>query len=208
MKLITIIALFGMAVRLAAADKPTDPLAGAFFSPEIVLMARDQIGLTEAQREAFRTRVEKTKLRSDELTQQLGRESAALATLARKDRVEEAALVEQLDKVLDAERDLKHLHLGLLAFIKNLLTPEQQSRLRELTKDGAAPLVEAMRNRLTEKVGRVQEGMKKWVAKGRDPSEIGKTMEEKIKPLIEGGKPFDADAELDRVLEQLKQGAN
>ncbi len=172
-------------------------------------MARDQIGLTEAQREAFRARVEKTKPRSDELTQMLGRESAtALAMLAKKERVEEAALVGQLDKVLETERDLKRLHLGLLAFIKNLLTPEQQARLRELTKDGGASLVESTRNRLTEKVGRVQEGMQKWAASGRDPSVIGKTMEEKIKPLIEGGKPFDADAELDRLLEQLKQGAN
>lgn len=208
MKLTTIIALFAMVLRLSAAEKPADPLAGAFFSPEMVLLARDQIGLTEAQREAFRAQVEKTKPRSDELTQQLGRESATLATLAKKERVEVSALVEQLDKVLDKERELKHLHLGLLAFIKNLLTPEQQSRLRDLTKDGAAPLVEAMRNRLTEKVGRVQEGMKKWAADGRDPSEIGKIMEEKIKPLIEGGNPIDADAELDRLLEQLKQAAN
>ena len=39
---------------------------------------------------------------------------------------------------------------------------------------------------------------------GRDPSAIAKTMEEKFKPLMEAGKVGEAEAELDRVLEQLK----
>ena len=55
--------------------------------------------------------------------------------------MDEAALVAQLDKVLDVERELKHLHIGLLVAIKNLLTPEQQAKLREIAKDGGAQLV-------------------------------------------------------------------
>jgi hypothetical protein len=42
---------------------------------------------------------------------------------------------------------------------------------------------------------------------GRDPSEILKTMEEKFKPLIEAGKVIEAEAALDRVLEQLAKDA-
>ena len=38
-----------------------------------------------------------------------------------------------------------------------------------------------------------------------DPSAIAKAMEEKFKPLMEAGKVALAEAELDRVLEQLKQ---
>jgi Spy/CpxP family protein refolding chaperone len=210
MKIITLIALLSMACRLAAADKSaaqTDPLAGAFFPPEVVLMAGDQIGLTQEQREAFRARVEKTQPRSNELTERLTRETAALSALARQERVDEAALTAQLDKALDAERDLKHLHIGLLAWIKNLLTPEQQAKLKEITKDGGAPFVEATRNRLKEKVERVQESVQKWAASGRDPSAIAKRMEEKFKPLIEAGKPNEAEAELDRILEELSQDA-
>jgi tetratricopeptide (TPR) repeat protein len=59
--------------------------------------------------------------------------------------------------------------------------------------------------RLTEKVERVKEGARKWAASGRDPSAIAKAMEERFKPLIEAGKVVEAEAELDRVLEQLKQ---
>ncbi len=116
-----------------------------------------------------------------------------------------AALTAQLDKVLDAERDLKHLHIGLLAWIKNLLTPEQQAKLKEITKDGAAPFVEATRQRLTEKVERVEASVQKWAASGHDPAAIAKRMEEKFKPLIEAGKPNEAEAELDRILEQLNK---
>ena len=208
MKIITLIALLSTACCLTAADKsaaPTDPLAGALFPPEVVLMAGDQIGLTQDQREAFRAHVEKTQPRSNELTERLTRETAALSTLARQERVDEAALTAQLDKVLDAERDLKHLHIGLLAWIKNLLTPEQQAKLKEITKDGGAPFVEATRQRLTDKVERVQASVQKWAASGHDASAIAKRMEEKFKPLIEAGKPNEAEAELDRILEQLNK---
>lgn len=64
-----------------------------------------------------------------------------------------------------------------------------------------------MRQRITAKVEHVKEGAQKWAASGRDPSAIGKTMEEKVKPLLEAGKIIEAEAELDRVLEQLKQDA-
>ena len=61
--------------------------------------------------------------------------------------------------------------------------------------------------RLTEKIGRVKEGLQTWVASGRNPSAIVKTMQETIKPLLDGGKAIEAEAELDRVLEQLKPEA-
>ena len=116
-------------------------------------------------------------------------------------------LVAQLDKVLDVERELKHLHVGLVVAIKNLLTPEQQAKLREIAKDGGAQLIEATRKRLTEKVERVKQGGRKWADSGRDPSDILKTMGEKFKPLLDAGKVIEAEAELDRLLERLQQGS-
>ena len=175
MKLIAFIALLtALCPLLAAADSKTatDPFAGAFFPPELVLLARDRIALTPEQQQAFRARVEKTQSRSDELRAKLERETATLATLAKQERVDEASLLAQLDKVLDVERELKHLHVGLVVAIKNLLTPEQQAKLREIAKDGGAQLIEATRKRLTEKVERVKQGAQKWAASGRDPSAI------------------------------------
>ncbi len=155
---------------LAAADSKmaADPFAGAFSSPELVLLSRDRIALTPEQREALHAHVEKTKPVSDELRAKLEAETAALAALAKQDRVDEAAIGVQLDKVLDVEREAKHLHVGLLLAIKNLLTPEQQAKLREIAKGGGTQLIEATRKRLTDKVERVKQGTQKWEAAGRD----------------------------------------
>ena len=59
------------------------------------------------------------------------------------------------------------------------------------------------KKRLTEKVGRVTQGVQRWTTSGRDPSDVLKAMEEKFKPLMEAGKVIEAGVELDRVLEQL-----
>jgi Spy/CpxP family protein refolding chaperone len=208
MKLILAFALLTSFGPLFAAEDSKlapDPLAGAFFPPELILLAHDQIALTSEQQAAFRARVEQTQSRSDELRSKLERETAALAAMAKPERVDEAAILVQLDKVLEVERELKHLHIGLLAAIKNQLTPEQQSRLREFAKDGVTQLEQALRKRLTEKVERVQEGAQKWAASGRDPKAIAQALEEKFKPLMDAGKPLEAEAELDRLLEQLQQ---
>jgi Spy/CpxP family protein refolding chaperone len=194
---------------LAAAEskRAADPFAGAFFPPELVLLARDQLALTPQQLEAFHARMQQAQTRSDELRPRLARETAALATLAKREKVDEAAIVAQLDKVLAVERELKHLQVGLLSATKNLLTPEQQAKLRELAKDGGAQLIEATRTRLTEKVNRVKEGAQKWADSGRDPSAILKTMEEQVKPLLDAGKVIQAEAELDRLLQRLTADA-
>lgn len=64
---------------------------------------------------------------------------------------------------------------------------------------------EAMQKRLTGKVERVTQTVKKWAASGRDPSAILKTMQEKVGPLLDAGKGAEAEAELDRVLKALGQ---
>jgi Spy/CpxP family protein refolding chaperone len=200
--------LAAMLPLAAPGDEPhADPLAGAFFPPELIVQAHDQIGMSQEQLETFRAQVQKTQPRSNELRQRLESETAALAALAKQERVNETALLAQLDKVLDAERELKHLHMGLLATIKNLLTPDQQVKLREMTKDGGSKLAEAVRKRLGEKVEKVKEGVQKWQASGRDPSAIAQAMEEKFRPLIDEGKIIEAEAELDRLLDQLKGDA-
>ena len=206
--IIAVVALLtgGGPLRAAADAKPAgDPLAGAFFPPELVLLARDRIALTPEQRQVFQTRVEQTKPRSDDLRARLERETVALAALAKLERLDEAALVAQLDKVLDAERELKRLHIGLLVAVKNLLTPGQQAQLRQIAQDGGAQLQQDARRRLTEKVERVKQGVQKWAASGRDPAAILKVMEEKFKPLIEAGKAIEAEAELDRLLDKLDE---
>jgi len=210
MKLIVLLALVTSLCPLVAADGPkpaADPFAGAFFPPELVLLARDRIALTQGQQDALRALMEKAAPQSDELRTKLQNEYAALSALANQGHVDETAIGAQLDKVLDVERELKHLQVGLMVAIKNLLAPEQQAKLRELMKDGGAQLENDTRQRLTAKVEQIKAGMQKWSDSGRDPSDIGKAMGEKFKPLMDAGKVLEAEAVLDSLLEQLNQGA-
>jgi len=64
--------------------------------------------------------------------------------------------------------------------------------------------VEAAHQRIPAKMERVKEALKKLAESGGDPSTIRNTMGEKLGPLIEAGKFVEAEAELDRALEQLK----
>lgn len=171
------------------------------------MMARDQIALTPQQVEAVRGHMEKTQARSEEQKKKLEAESAALVAMVTPARVDEKAVLAQLDKVLDVEREVKHLHVGLITAVKNLLTPGQQETLRRLGKDGGAKVGEEKHQRLTEKLARVQQAAQDRAASGRDPSDVLRNMEQKFKPLMEAGKTAEAEALLDTALEQLKQDA-
>jgi Tol biopolymer transport system component len=79
--------------------------------------------------------------------------------------------------------------------------------LRMVNAQSPADPAEAMRQRIVAKVERVKQSAQKWAASGRNPSAIVKTLQETIKPLLDAGKASEAEAELDRVLEQLKPDA-
>jgi len=209
LKLIRMFVLLSAACSLSTArssEAPVDPFAGAFFPPELIVMEHAEIGLTQTQQDALQARLQKAQPRSEELRQRLERETAALSELARQDKVDEVRIIAQLDRVLDVERDLKHLHIGVLAGIKNLLTPEQLGKLREFQK-GGGPIADDMRRLLTDKVAQVEAGAHAWEANGRDTSEIAQAMQERVKPLLDSGKPIEAEAELDRLLQKLGQAS-
>ena len=63
------------------------------------------------------------------------------------------------------------------------------------------------RQQLSEKIQRVTAAVQKLAGSGRDPADILKTMEEKVVPLLDAGKVKEAEAALDRLLEQLAKDA-
>ena len=199
--LVTLLAVLDWACPLLAADggkAAADPFAGAFFSPELVMLAHDRIALTANQEQTLRDCVEKTQRRGEELRTKLERETMVLAALAKQPHVDEAAIGAQLDRVLDVEREAKHVHLGLLMAVKNMLTPQQQAQLRK---------IETASKHVPGKIERVKEIAHAWEKAGRDTSLIAKAMDEKVRPLVEAGKLVEAETELDRLIEQLQQGA-
>ncbi len=134
-RILTLIAFLLLTVATARAQQPgSDPIGDAFFSPELVMQHQQTIGLTDQQKTVFKAELRKAQMRFTELQWQLSDESEKLVALVKQEAVDEQAVLAQLDKVLNAEREIKRTQLSLVIQIRNNLTPEQRARLTELKR--------------------------------------------------------------------------
>ena len=111
-----------------------DPLGEAIFPPELVMQHQREIGLTDEQKAFMRGEIQRVTVRFNELQWQLQDAMETLAITMKEGSVNEQQALAQLDKVLDTEREIKHLHIGLAIRIKNKLTPDQQDRLQQMKR--------------------------------------------------------------------------
>jgi Spy/CpxP family protein refolding chaperone len=200
------LALFCAMRVFSAEPAAADPLAENLFPPELVIQHQSEIGLTEEQRESLMSEIHKAQERFAELQGRLQSEVEALGRLLKNKSIEEQAALTQFDKVLNAEREIKRTHLGLVLRIKNRLTAEQVTRLQDIkakVASGQLPSFEQVQRRLQSKVESVQEGVQEWQNEGRDPSPIAEIMQE-LEPLMKAGKHKEAEAVLDRALKLLR----
>jgi|SRR6266498_479507 len=117
-----------------AQQPANDPIGEALFPPELVMQHQQAIGLTDPQKEFLKTELRKMQLRFTELQWQLSDELEKMVALVKQETLDEPAVLAQLDKVLNAEREIKRLQFSLLIHIRNNLTPEQRARLSELKR--------------------------------------------------------------------------
>lgn len=108
---------------------PDDPLARVLYPPELVMQHQEEIGLRPEQRGTITKAIQDFQAKVVDLQWRMHDESQRLVTLLEKPSVDQAAALTQVDVVLGVEREVKRAHLALLIQIKNVLTPEQQTRL-------------------------------------------------------------------------------
>jgi len=139
----TTCALLLFAAGAAPAQQPPqppqpDPIGENLFPPELVMQYQQAIGLSEEQRDLIKAEIQKAQARFTDLQWQLQGEAETMASLLKSPRADEQQVLAQLDKILNVEREIKRAQITLVVRIKNILTPEQQARLREL-KNGRRP---------------------------------------------------------------------
>jgi Spy/CpxP family protein refolding chaperone len=102
------------------------------FSPELVMSHQQAIGLTDAQRSALATVITDVQRRviADQFT--TSAEVEKLQGLMDANPANETQVLEQLDRVLASEREIKREQLALMVRVKNNLTPQQQAQLDKL----------------------------------------------------------------------------
>ena len=102
------------------------------FPPSVIMRHQTDLGLTDAQRETITKQMEEAQKSLVALQWEVERESEKLGKLLEPGHIDEAAALHQADQVMSAEERLKKAHLTLLVRIKNVLTPAQQEKLRQL----------------------------------------------------------------------------
>lgn len=112
-----------------------DPLAHLMFPPDMILNHARQLNLTEEQKTFMRSEIQKATSSFQDLQWKLQDQVEQLHETMKSTSVNEQQALAQLDKVLDLEREIKRLHIGLAVRLKNRLTPEQQQQLHNMRMD-------------------------------------------------------------------------
>ena len=112
-----------------------DPLAHLMFPPDMIMNHARQLNLTDEQKTFMRSEIQKTTASFQDLQWKLQDQVELLQETMKSTSVNEQQALAQLDKVLDLEREIKRLHIGLAVRLKNRLTPEQQEQLQKMRMD-------------------------------------------------------------------------
>jgi Spy/CpxP family protein refolding chaperone len=132
--MLAVLLLFGAVA--ARAQQPSDPIGEALFPPELVMQNQQAIGLSGEQKESLKNELRQAQQQFTDLQWKLQDEVEQMAKLVGQTTVDEKQVLAQLEKVLTAEREVKRRQIVLLVRIKNLLTAEQQGKLRTLRAGG------------------------------------------------------------------------
>lgn len=132
--------LLGSAAPLGAQDAPPPSAEGTFeealFAPELIMQHRRAIDLTDEQRDAISRLIQDLQGKVVRLQWELLDEVEALKQTLEGDRIDLDRAMDQLNRTLDTEKEIKQAHLELLIRMKNVLKPEQQQILRRLRGSG------------------------------------------------------------------------
>ena len=115
-----------------------DPLARYLFPPEVVMANQQAIKLTDQQRSSLLQAIKEAQGKFVDLQFRMSSEVESMQHLLEPASVNESKVLDQVDRVLSVEREIKRAQLSLMIRIKNLLTPQQQEQLRALRERGAA----------------------------------------------------------------------
>ena len=192
------------ASRLVAAPVSARNLPGLMPAPESVLQHAGEIGLTAGQQAKLESEVRELKMEERKLSEQVRRESDALAQLLAQDAPDDAAVTARFEKVLAAENEVKRVRLKMSLRARSVLTPVQQSRLALLQSRatrGRAPPPE--QQELAARMERVKELIVRAKSEGRDLSAM-REMWKRVDQLTRDGKTSEASRVLDETAQALE----
>ena len=103
-----------------------------FFPPEMVMQNQQKIGLTPSQQQYISNEMQRTQATFNKLQWSLHREMEQMHTLTKGSKINETVALNQLEKILALERQIKKQQLTLMIRIKNKLTNQQKAMLKKM----------------------------------------------------------------------------
>lgn len=178
-----------------------DPISEHLFPPDLVLQQAEQIQLTDKQKTSIEESVTKAQTMVTKFREPLNMELAALNGMLKDKSTEDAAVLKQLDNVLQEERKVKQLQLKLLLHVRKLLSDEQQTALQETKRRIIG--YQLLQRRLQSKVNRVNEGLKQLATIDGPPAEYTQKLQT-FNQHLKQREYQQAEAVLDELLLQLE----
>jgi Spy/CpxP family protein refolding chaperone len=126
--------LLFLALPLFAQQPGEDPLARYLVPPDLIMAHSGELNLLEKQRAAIKSEVQKAQSKFIDMQWDMKEETEKMVRLLQQTPADEARILEQADKVMSLEREIKKTQLSLLIRIRNALTPEQIAKLDEIRR--------------------------------------------------------------------------
>lgn len=136
-RVVTALTLLLMLLLPAAALRAQAPNAEDVFkhvlvAPDLIMKYHNEIGLDENQSRTIKELIQKSQSRFLDLQWEMQSEVEKLVKLLSARPTDENAVLAQVDRVLNLEREIKKAQVLLMVRIKNTLTPAQLDKLTEL----------------------------------------------------------------------------
>ena len=117
--------------------QPNDDPIGRYLVPPDLIMAHSQeLNLQDKQRAAIKVEVQKAQAKFIDAQWDMKEETEKMVRLLQQTPADETRILDQADKVMALERDIKKTQLALLIHIRNVLTAEQMGKIEEIRRGG------------------------------------------------------------------------
>jgi Spy/CpxP family protein refolding chaperone len=134
MRFITFTMLLLLLPVAQAQNPPDDPIGQYLFPPELIMAHSQELALQERQRSAIKGEVQKAQSKFIDLQWDMKEETEKMVKLLQQAPADESKILEQADRVMGLEREIKRTQLSLLIRMKNLLTPDQVAKLEAMRR--------------------------------------------------------------------------
>jgi Spy/CpxP family protein refolding chaperone len=124
----------GSAFAQQAPSPEGDPISRYLIPPDLVMNQSEQIGLNEKQRATIKGEIQKMQAKFLDAQWDLQEETGKMTQLLQRSPADETKILEQADKIMALEREIKRAHLTLLVRIKNALTAGQIAKLESFRR--------------------------------------------------------------------------